>query len=62
MTVSHAIVPPGGRTVRVDALATENVFLAGDWVGDEGMLADGALASARRVASLLGCVAVPAAA
>ena len=62
MTVSHAIVPPGGRTVRVDALATENVFLAGDWVGEEGMLADGALASARRVASLLGCVALPAAA
>ena len=62
MTVSHAIVPPGGRTVRVDVLATENVFLAGDWVGEEGMLADGALASARRVASLLGCVALPAAA
>ena len=28
------------------------VFLAGDWVGSEGMLVDGALASARRAAAL----------
>jgi phytoene dehydrogenase-like protein len=28
----------------------EGLYLAGDWVGDEGMLSDAALASARAVA------------
>ena len=62
MTVSHAIVPPGGRRTDVDMLGMKNVFVAGDWVGPEGMLADAALASARRVAERLGAVAVKAAA
>jgi phytoene dehydrogenase-like protein len=37
----------------VDAPAAENVYIAGDWVGDEGMLADAAFASARRAAGLI---------
>jgi phytoene dehydrogenase-like protein len=37
----------------VDAAAAENIYLAGDWVGEEGMLADAALASAYRAAQLI---------
>ena len=35
---------------RPDAPAIKNVLLAGDWVGDQGMLADAAFASARQAA------------
>jgi hypothetical protein len=37
------------------------VFLAGDWVGEDGMLADAALASARRAAleASAACEAAP---
>ncbi len=58
MTVSHAVVPPGGRPTDVDMLDFKNVCVAGDWVGPEGMLADAALASVRRVAKRLGAVEV----
>jgi phytoene dehydrogenase-like protein len=48
MTVCHALPRPGpGLTGRpaVDATGTEGVFLAGDWVGAAGLLADASLAS-----------------
>jgi phytoene dehydrogenase-like protein len=54
MTVSHALVtaPGGGTGGRPGTPIAEvpGVFIAGDWVGDEGLLADAALASARRAA------------
>ncbi|HEX4996847.1 MAG TPA: FAD-dependent oxidoreductase [Terriglobia bacterium] len=37
----------------VDSPRSENVYIAGDWVGDEGLLADAAFASARRAARLI---------
>lgn len=37
----------------VDAAAAENVYIAGDWVGEEGMLADAAFASAYRASQLI---------
>ena len=56
MAVSHAMIPPGGRRTDIDMLEAKNVFVAGDWVGPEGMLADAALSSARRVAARLGAI------
>ena len=57
LTVTHAIVRArdGGLAGRpaVDEPAIENVYLAGDWVGAEGMLADAAFASAHRAARLI---------
>ncbi len=57
MNVTQAIVRSefGGLKGRpgVDAPAVENVYLAGDWVGPEGMLVDAAFASASRAAKLL---------
>ena len=54
MTVTHVLptAGTGGLTGRppVDTLATRNVYLAGDWVGSEGMLADASFASAQRAA------------
>jgi phytoene dehydrogenase-like protein len=40
----------GGLSGRVGVKAGESVFLAGDWVGAEGMLADASLASAEEAA------------
>ncbi len=37
----------------VDFLGLENVAVAGDWVGDTGMLADAAVASALKAASVI---------
>lgn len=45
MTVTHAIAPLGGRP-GVDILNDKRVAIAGDWVGNEGMLADAAASSA----------------
>jgi phytoene dehydrogenase-like protein len=47
MAVTHALVTPRGRP---PVAVRPNLFLAGDWVGDEGMLADAAMASARSAA------------
>ena len=48
MTVCHALPRPGpglsGRPA-IDATGTAGVFLAGDWVGAAGLLADASLAS-----------------
>ncbi len=45
ITVAHAL--PGPDRPRPEASGVDGVFLAGDWVGPTGMLADAALASAR---------------
>lgn len=56
MTVTHGLVTAaqGGRSgrpgPRVDG--ARGLYVAGDWVGDEGMLADASLASARRASEL----------
>lgn len=49
MIVSHAM-PAAGPRAAVEQGG--GVFVAGDWVGDEGLLSDAALASARRAAEL----------
>ena len=49
MTVSNALVRPGvARPAAVTPV--KGLYLAGDWVGDEGILSDAALASARTAA------------
>jgi protoporphyrinogen oxidase len=52
MTVTPAAAGPEGRP-GVDALGLEGVALAGDWVGEEGMLADAAVASGLLAAGLV---------
>ena len=56
MTVSHALVTAcrGGLAGRPGPAVAglPGLYLAGDWVGREGMLADAALASARRAAEM----------
>jgi phytoene dehydrogenase-like protein len=52
MIVSHAIVTPIGRPA-IDAVPIPGVALAGDWVGDQAMLADAAIASALRAAAFV---------
>ena len=63
LVASNAIVAAGTRRPAVDASGFEGIYLAGDWVGDEGMLADAAVASARaaahRIAHDLGCSSRP---
>ncbi len=54
MVVAHALPRPGsGLTGRppVEVAGHPGVFVAGDWVGGEGMLADASLASAERAAA-----------
>ena len=54
MVVAHALPRPGsglaGRPP-VEVASHPGVFVAGDWVGPEGMLADASLASAERAAT-----------
>ena len=52
MTVTAATFSPQGRPA-VDELGIPGVALAGDWVGDEAMLADAAVASALRAARMV---------
>lgn len=52
LTVTHAIPAPAGRP-SVDALGIPRVAIAGDWVGDRGMLADAAVSSGLRAAEHL---------
>jgi phytoene dehydrogenase-like protein len=49
MTVSHSLVTPGMQRPPV-VTQVRGLYLAGDWVGDEGILADAALSSARTAA------------
>jgi phytoene dehydrogenase-like protein len=57
MTVSHAlpIAAEGGLQGRPkpDVAGVEGLYVAGDWVGDEGLLADASAASAKRAATLV---------
>jgi len=52
LTVSNAL-PTVTPRPDVDALGLDGVAIAGDWVGPEGMLADTAVASALRAASVV---------
>lgn len=56
MTAANALVTAaqGGYTGRPkpDSAGIHGLFLAGDWVGDEGMLADASVASGKRAAEL----------
>lgn len=56
LTVAHALASAGqGGVAARPGSAVPNVpglYVAGDWVGPEGLLSDAALASARRAAEL----------
>lgn len=52
MTVSNALVKPGMRRPDVRT-SIRGLYLAGDWVGGEGLLSDAALASARDAAKAI---------
>jgi phytoene dehydrogenase-like protein len=52
MTVSYAVPTCQGRPA-VNAIPIPGVALAGDWVGNEGMLADAAVASALHAANFI---------
>jgi phytoene dehydrogenase-like protein len=47
MTVSNALMPPAPSTRPTGVTPIRGLYLAGDWVGDKGLLSDAALASAR---------------
>jgi pyruvate/2-oxoglutarate dehydrogenase complex dihydrolipoamide dehydrogenase (E3) component len=52
MIVSNALVTPS--TKRPDAVTSiRGLYLAGDWVGGEGLLSDAALTSARAAAKAI---------
>src|SRR5262249_32618173 len=57
LNVTHGLVraADGGLAGRpaVNSPIAKNVYIAGDWVGDEGMLSDAAFASAFRAAQLI---------
>lgn len=53
MTVSHALVTAAAKRPAVNVPAIRGLYVAGDWVGDEGQLADAALASASQVAQAI---------
>jgi len=65
ITVSNAVVTAAGGGLAgrpgVAVPGVERVFLAGDWVGPHGMLADASLASARDAARLATRFVAPAA-
>jgi hypothetical protein len=52
LIVTHA-APGLQLRAAIDCLARDSVFIAGDWVGPEGMLSDAAAASALAAASRL---------
>ena len=52
MTVSNALVTPGMKRPGVTT-SVRGLYIAGDWVGDEGMLSDASLASARAAAKAI---------
>lgn len=52
MTASNALVTPGMRRPGVST-SIRGLHLAGDWVGEEGLLSDAALASARLAAQTI---------
>jgi len=54
LTVTHRVDRPGEQVPLRHTVDGRPVFLVGDWVGEEGMLLDRALASAAAVADALG--------
>ena len=50
MVVSNALIPPAPAARPSPATPVRGLYLAGDWVGDVGLLSDAALASARTAA------------
>jgi phytoene dehydrogenase-like protein len=52
MTVANALVTPSMKRPGV-ATSVRGLYIAGDWVGDEGMLSDASLASARAAAKAI---------
>lgn len=54
MMVTGALCETGRARPSVEVAGVRGLYLAGDWVGTEGMLADAALASGRRAGRLAG--------
>ncbi len=52
MTVSNALVTPASQRPS-PVTSIRGLYIAGDWVGDEGMLSDASLASARAAAKAI---------
>ncbi len=52
MTVTNALVAPGASRPPART-SVRGLYIAGDWVGDEGMLSDASLASARAAAKAI---------
>jgi phytoene dehydrogenase-like protein len=52
MTVSNALVRPGAPRPS-PVTSVRGLYIAGDWVGNEGLLSDAALASARAAAKAI---------
>ena len=53
MVVSNALIPPAPATRPAPVTPVRGLYLAGDWVGDTGLLSDAALASARSAAQAI---------
>jgi len=53
MVVSNAVMPPAPATRPAAVTPIHGLYLAGDWVGDAGLLSDAALASARAAAKAI---------
>ncbi len=53
MVVSNAVMPPAPATRPSPVTPIRGLYLAGDWVGDTGLLSDAALASARSAANAI---------
>jgi phytoene dehydrogenase-like protein len=55
MVVSNAVVTAatGGLAGRPDAKIADNLYIVGDWVGKEGLLSNGSVASAKHAAHLI---------
>lgn len=53
MVVSNALIPPAPATRPSAVTPIHGLYVAGDWVGDVGLLSDAALASARDAAKAM---------